>query len=121
MSIRRKALQCILFLYPGPFREEFGREMLETFEQCEQSQDSWRLLMDILQAALTQRIRSLRLPHVTTGVALGAVLMACLWTPAERKPSQPAAVSYRKDALTLQETYYLYSSMVTKLYGRKQN
>jgi len=118
VSICRKVLQQVLFLYPKPFREEFGKEILETFQECEQSQHSWPLLMDILQSALMQRIRSLRLPHVTTGVALGAVLIACLWTPAEQKP--PQHISYQKDPLTLQETYYLYSSIVTKLYARRQ-
>ncbi len=106
MSICRKVFQQILCLYPKPFQEEFAKEMLETFEECEHAQSPWSLLADTLLAALRQQIHyrsalapksaspypeihvSLRLPRVMTGAALGAILMTVLWTPAGRKPPQ---------------------------------
>jgi hypothetical protein len=139
MSIRRRVFQQILILYPKPFREEFGKEMLETFQECLRSQSSWSLLMDAFLSAMRQQIHyrsvdgrksappypeigvSLSLPRVMTGVAFGAVLMAGLWAPAERKPPQRSvsrASETVSPAESLREWYYLYSSMVGVRYAR---
>ena len=57
MSICHKLFQHLLLLYPKPFRQEFGNEMLETFQECEHSQNSWSLLLDVLRSVLRQQIR----------------------------------------------------------------
>jgi hypothetical protein len=139
MSIRRRVFQQILILYPKPFREEFGKEMLETFQECLRSQSSWSLLMDAFLSAMRQQIHyrsidgpksappypeigiSLSLPRVMTGVALGAILMAGLWTPAERKPPERPVLRASEtlsSAESLWESCYLYSSMVGVNYAR---
>ena len=56
-SISRKLFQHLLFLYPKLFRDEFGKEMLDVFEECEHSQSAWRLLADVLLSAVKQRIQ----------------------------------------------------------------
>jgi len=47
-SISRKLFQHFLLLYPKLFGDEFGKEMLDVFEDCQHSQGSWRLLADVL-------------------------------------------------------------------------
>lgn len=55
-SISRKLCQRILFLYPKPFRDEFGKEMLDVWKECERTQGSWRLLADVLVSSVRQQI-----------------------------------------------------------------
>lgn len=55
-SISRKFYQRFLWLYPEPFRHEFGNEMLALFEQCQAAQGTLRLLADVILSAARQQI-----------------------------------------------------------------
>lgn len=61
-SISRMLYRRFLFLYPEPFRNEFGDEMLDMFEECRAAQGSWHVLADVLIAAAKQQIRILSIP-----------------------------------------------------------
>jgi hypothetical protein len=61
-SISRKLYRRFLLLYPEPFRNEFGGEMLSSFEECRAAQGSWRLLADVVFSAVKQQIRYLATP-----------------------------------------------------------
>ena len=61
-SISRKLYRQFLLLYPEPFRQEFGDEMLDIFEECRATQGSWRLLADVVFSAAKQQIHYLSTP-----------------------------------------------------------
>jgi hypothetical protein len=61
-SISRILCRQFLLLYPEPFRNEFGDEMLSVFEECRAAQGSWHVLADVFIAAAKQQIRSLAVP-----------------------------------------------------------
>ena len=105
-SISRKLFQHLLFLYPKLFRDEFGKEMLEVFEQCERSEGCWRLLADVVPSAVRQRIHyrsilvpksapfypeigmSLNLARTMAVAALSASLIAIAFLPTNREHTQ---------------------------------
>lgn len=111
-SISRKLFQHLLFLYPKLFRNEFGKEMLDVFDECKHSQSSWRLLADVLLSAVKQQIHdrsirvsknatpyseigmSLNLARLIAGAALGALLIAGVLAPAKRDGPQHATMVY---------------------------
>lgn len=55
-SISHKVFRCLLLLYPKLFLDEFGKEMLDVYEQCEHWQSSWRLLADVILSAIKQQM-----------------------------------------------------------------
>jgi hypothetical protein len=61
-SISRILFQQVLLLYPEPFRQEFGDEMLSMFEECSEAQGSWHVLADVLLSAAKQQIHCLSVP-----------------------------------------------------------
>ena len=61
-SISRKFYRWVLLLYPEPFRNEFGAEMLSMFEECRTAQGSWHVLADALLSAAKQQIHYLSIP-----------------------------------------------------------
>jgi hypothetical protein len=65
-SISRKLYQRFLLLYPEPFRQEFGDEMLGIFEECRAIQGTWSLLVDVVMSAVRQRIRYVSAPAPKT-------------------------------------------------------
>lgn len=58
-SISRKFYRWVLLLYPEPFRDEFGDEILSMFRECRAAQDSWHVLADVLLSAAKQQIHYL--------------------------------------------------------------
>lgn len=56
LSFSRKLYQHLLYLYPEPFRREFGDEMLDIFDACKQAESCSRLFADALQCAVKQRL-----------------------------------------------------------------
>lgn len=61
-SISRKLCQRLLLLYPKPFRDEFGDEMLSIFEPCRGAQGCCRVFADIFLSATKQQIHCLSTP-----------------------------------------------------------
>jgi hypothetical protein len=61
-SISRKLYRWVLLLYPEPFRDEFGDEMLSMFAECRTAQGSWHVLADVLLSAAKQQIHYLSIP-----------------------------------------------------------
>jgi hypothetical protein len=61
-SISRMLYRQFLYLYPEPFRNEFGDEMLSMFEECRAAQGSWHVLADVLIAVAKQQIRIRSIP-----------------------------------------------------------
>jgi hypothetical protein len=55
--ISRKLYRCFLGLHPEPFRIEFGREMLDVFEESMADQGAFFVLMDVICSAIRQQIR----------------------------------------------------------------
>ena len=77
-SISRKLYRQFLFLYPESFRQEFGNEMLEMFEDCRAAQGSWRLLADLFFSAIKQQISYPSTPFEKTAPPLYAEVA---WSP----------------------------------------
>ena len=67
-SISRRLYRQFLFLYPEPFRHEFGAEMLGMFEECRVAQGTLRLLADVLLSAAKQQIYYLSAPVPTSAL-----------------------------------------------------
>lgn len=65
-SIERKFYRQFLWLYPEPFRNEFGAEMLSTFDECRTSQGFSRLLADVFFSAAKQQIQYFYAPVPTS-------------------------------------------------------
>jgi hypothetical protein len=61
-SLTRKVYEQLILLYPEPFRNEFGDEMLELFEECRRVQGSSALLTDVLFSAVKQQFCYLSTP-----------------------------------------------------------
>jgi hypothetical protein len=61
-SFSRKLYRQILLLYPGPFRQEFGDEMLSMFDECSSAQGSWHVLANVLLSAAKQQAAYLSIP-----------------------------------------------------------
>jgi hypothetical protein len=49
--VSRSFYQWSLWLYPEPFRREFGGEMLALWEECKAAHGAWRLLADVVVSA----------------------------------------------------------------------
>lgn len=60
--LSREVYRRFLALYPEPFRQEFGNEMLDMFEACAAVQGSWNLLADLVFSAFKQQFRYLSTP-----------------------------------------------------------
>ncbi len=60
--ISREIYRRFLVLYPEPFRQEFGDEMLDMFEACAAAQGSWKLLVDVVFSAFRQQFRYVATP-----------------------------------------------------------
>jgi hypothetical protein len=54
--VSRSFYQWSLWLYPEPFRREFGGEMLALWEECKAAHGAWRLLADVVVSAARQQI-----------------------------------------------------------------
>ncbi len=61
-SISRRLYQRFLRLYPEPFRQEFGDEMLGMFEECRGTQGCCRLFIEVVFSAAKQQIRYVSTP-----------------------------------------------------------
>ena len=61
-SLRCRLYQCILLLYPEPFRREFADEMLGVFGECHLTQRTSFLLVDGLIGAWKQQFHYLAVP-----------------------------------------------------------
>ena len=68
-SVSRRFYRQLLLLYPGPFREEFGDEMLGMFDECSRALGAWRVLVDIALSAVRQQVH-----YLSTPVSMGAFL-----------------------------------------------
>jgi len=62
LLISREVYRRFLALYPEPFRQEFGDEMLDMFEACAAAQGSWNLLADVVFSAFKQQVRYVSTP-----------------------------------------------------------
>ena len=54
--ISRGVCKRFLLLYPEPFRQEFGDEILDIVEECRRAPGSWRVFADVLFSGIKQRI-----------------------------------------------------------------
>ena len=61
-SSSRQLYRRILLLYPEPFRDEFGDEMLSMFAECSAAQGSLHVFADLLLSAAKQQIHYLSIP-----------------------------------------------------------
>ena len=61
-SVSHQLYRRILLLYPEPFRDEFGDEMLSMFAECSAAQGSWHVFADLLLSAAKQQIHYLSIP-----------------------------------------------------------
>jgi hypothetical protein len=61
-SISSKLYRCVMLLYPEPFPDEFGDEMLSMFAECRAAQGAWHVLADVLLSAARQQIHYLSIP-----------------------------------------------------------
>ncbi len=105
-SISRMLYQQFLFLYPEPFRNEFGDEMLSMFEECRAAQGSWHVLADVLIAAAKEQIRILSIPvpkrvpfyseiasspnlaRILAVIVFAAMLITCVLTGGKAKSAE---------------------------------
>jgi hypothetical protein len=62
LVLAREVYRRFLALYPEPFRQEFGDEMLDMFEACAAAQGFWHLLTDVVFSAFKQQFRYLSTP-----------------------------------------------------------
>ena len=61
-SLTRKIYEQLIQLHPEPFRNEFGDEMRDLFEECRRAQGSSALLADVLFSAVKQQFSYLSTP-----------------------------------------------------------
>lgn len=55
-SISQKLARWVLLLYPEPFRDEFGDEMVSILAECRAAQGCCHVLADVLVSAAKQQI-----------------------------------------------------------------
>jgi len=61
-SVSRKLCQRFLYLYPEPFRCEFGEDILAIFEASKETERPSDLLFDIFLSAVRQQFRYQAMP-----------------------------------------------------------
>ena len=77
----RRLISALLYLFPAPFRREFGRDMLATFDDGWRERPGWRFasrtVLSLVAAAANERLH----PHASRPAsrAKGDNFMTILW------------------------------------------